>query len=93
LECAGDYPDHTDLLSLYMMITLTAHLLIHKGATCFRSTAWQAKTRPTFSDTMTLVRRYLWNHIYFSMSQQDTGMVQIPRPLLERLTEALCYTG
>ena len=28
------------LLSLYAIITLTTHLLIEKGATCVRSTAW-----------------------------------------------------
>jgi hypothetical protein len=59
------------LLSLYSIITLTAHLLIEKGATCVRSTAWYRKTRPTFSDAMALVRRHLWNHLHFSMSQQQ----------------------
>lgn len=28
------------LLSLYAIMTLTAHLLIEKGVTCGRSTAW-----------------------------------------------------
>jgi hypothetical protein len=28
------------LLSLYSIVTLTAHLLSDKGATCVRSTAW-----------------------------------------------------
>jgi hypothetical protein len=79
------------LVSLYSIITLTAHLLIAKGATCVRSTAWYSKTRPTFSDTIALVRRQLWDHIHFSTSQQETDMIQIPRALLERFTEALCY--
>ena len=38
------------LLSLYSVITLTAHLLIDKGETWGRSTAWYGKTRPTFSE-------------------------------------------
>jgi DDE superfamily endonuclease len=79
------------LLSLHAIITLTAHLLLAKGATCVRSTAWYSKTRPTFSDAMALVRRQLWDHIHFSMSQQETDMIQIPRALLERFSEALCY--
>ena len=77
------------LLSLYSIITLTAHLLIEKGATCVRSTAWYSKTRPMFSDAIALVRRQLWDHIHFSTSQQETDMIQIPRALLERFTEAL----
>jgi hypothetical protein len=81
------------LLSLYSIITLTAHLLIAKGATGVRSTAWYRTTRPTFSDAMALVRRHLWNHLPFSMSQQETDMMKIPRVLLERFTEALCYAA
>jgi len=81
------------LLSLYSIMTLTAHLLIEKGATCVRSTAWYRKTRPTFSDAMALVRRHLWAHLHFSMSQQETDMMKIPRVLLERFTEALCYAA
>ena len=81
------------LLSLYSIITLTAQQLIEKGATCMRSTAWYGKTRPTFSDAIALVRRQLWEHIHFSMSQQETDMIKIPRVLLERLTEALCYAA
>jgi DDE superfamily endonuclease len=81
------------LLSLYSIMTLTAQLLIEKGATCVRSTAWYGKTRPTFSDAIALVRRQLWDHIHFSTSQQETDMIQIPRVLLERFTEALCYAA
>ena len=81
------------LLSLYSIITLTAHLLIEKGATCVRSAAWYGKTRPTFSDTIALVRRHLWEHIHFSTSPQETDMIQVPRALLERFTEALCYAA
>src|SRR4029453_6624519 len=59
------------LLSLYSVITLTAHLLIEKGETWGRSTAWYRKTRPTFSDAMALVRRQLWDHIHFATSLQQ----------------------
>ena len=81
------------LLSLYSIITLTAHLLIEKGETWVRSTAWYGKTRPTFADAIAWVRRHLWEHLHFSMSQQETDMIQIPRALLERFTEALCYAA
>jgi hypothetical protein len=81
------------LLSLYSIVTLTAQQLIEQGATCMRSTAWYSKTHPTFADAMALVRRHLWEHIHFSMSRQETEMLQIPRALLERFTEALCYAA
>jgi DDE superfamily endonuclease len=81
------------LVSLYSIITLTAHLLLAKGVTCVRSTAWYSKTHPTFSDAIALVRRQLWEHIHFSLSQQDTDLVKIPRALLERFSEALCYAA
>ena len=81
------------LLSLYSIITLTAHLLIEKGATCVRSTAWYRKTRPTFSDAIAWVRRQLWEHIHFSTSLQETDMIQIPSELFERFMDAVCYAA
>ena len=81
------------LLSLYTIITLTAQLLIEKGATCVRSTAWYRKTRPTFSDAIALVRRQLWEHIHFSTSPQETEMIKIPRALFDRFIDAVCYAA
>ena len=80
-------------LSLYSIITLTAHLLIEKGTTYVRSTAWYRKPHPTFPDAIALVRRQLWDHMHFSTSQQETDIITIPRALLERFTEALCYAA
>jgi hypothetical protein len=81
------------LLSLYSIITLTTQLLIEQGATCLRSTAWYRKTRPTFSDAVALVRRQLWDHLHFSMSHQETDMIQMPRALFERFIDAVCYAA
>jgi hypothetical protein len=81
------------LLSLYSIITLNAQWLIEKGMTCVRRTAWYRKTPPTFADAIALVRRQWWEHLPLSMSQQETDMMKIPRALLERFTEALCYAA
>jgi hypothetical protein len=81
------------LVSLYSSMTLTAYLLTEKGAPWIRSAAWYDKTRPTCADAMAWVRRQLWEHLHFSMSQQETDLIQIPRALLERFTEALCYAA
>ena len=42
---------------------------------------------------MALVRRQLWDHLHFSMSHQETDMIQIPRALFERLMDAVCYAA
>jgi hypothetical protein len=81
------------LVSLSSIMTLTAQLLIEKGATCVRSTAWYSKPHPPFADAIAWVRRLLWEHLHFSTSHQETDMMQIPRTLLERFTEALCYAA
>jgi hypothetical protein len=81
------------LLSLYSIVTLTAHLLIEKGVNHVHSTAWYSKTYPTFSDAIALVRRHLWDQLHFSMSQQETDMIQIPRALFERLMDAVSYAA
>jgi hypothetical protein len=80
-------------LSLYALITLTAHLLIEKGATCVRSTAWYRKIHPPFSDAITLGRRQSWEHIRFSTSLQHTDLIKMPRELFERFIDAVCYAA
>jgi hypothetical protein len=74
-------------------MTLTAHLLIEKGETWVRSTTWYGKTCLPFSDAIAWGRRPLWEHLHFSTSQQETELMKIPRALLERFTEALCYAA
>jgi hypothetical protein len=81
------------LLSLYSIVTLTAHQLLQQGALIVRTTAWYAKVRPTFSDAMALVRQHLWAHMHFSTSQQETDMIQIPRVLFERFIDVVCYAA
>jgi hypothetical protein len=81
------------LLRLYAIITLNAPLLIAKGMTGVRSTAWYRKTRPTFADAMAWVRRQLWEHLHFSTALQETDMIQMPRELFERFIDAVCYAA
>jgi hypothetical protein len=39
------------------------------------------------------MRRELWNHAYFSISNKDVDMVKIPRPLVDRFIDSLCYAA
>jgi hypothetical protein len=81
------------LLSLYSIITLIAHQLFQKEATRVRVTAWYANIRPTFADTIALVRRHLWDHLHFSTSQHETDMIKIPRVLFDRFIDVVCYAA
>lgn len=78
------------LLGLYSVVTLAARRLIATGvAMPVRTAAWYEKKRPTFSDTIALVRRSVWEG--FSRSPSDKDMIKVPRTLLEGFTDALCY--
>jgi hypothetical protein len=81
------------LLSLYSIITLTAHELFQKESTVVRVTAWYAKIRPTFADAVALVRRHLWDHLHFSTSQHEADMIKIPRVLFDRFIDVVCYAA
>ena len=72
---------------------MTAHVLIEKGFGRVRNTAWYSKTYPTFSDAIALVRQHLWDHLHFSMSQQETDMIKIPRALFERFIDVVSYAA
>ncbi len=81
------------LLGLFSLVTLLAHpqLMAHPGP--LRQAAWYRKRAPTFADALALVRQEIWAQASFCMSSEDAEMVKVPRALLERLTETLCYVA
>jgi hypothetical protein len=81
------------LLGLYSIVTLMATRLIGDKEAPVRMTTWYHKQQATFSDTIALVRRYLWGVDHFPRSHAPTDMVKIPRALFERFTDALCYAA
>jgi DDE superfamily endonuclease len=81
------------LFGCYSLVTLMAHALPRAKARVARTAAWYAKPRPTFSDALAVVRRELWSHSHFSTSSAKPEVVEIPRSLLERLTDAVCYAA
>jgi hypothetical protein len=81
------------LFGLYSLVTLLAHSLPRTQTRLVRTAAWYAKPRPTFSDSLAQVRRELWSQCYFSRSKAKAEVVEIPRLLLERLTDAVCYAA
>jgi DDE superfamily endonuclease len=81
------------LFGLYSLVTLMAQILRRSEARVVRTTAWPVKARPTFSDAIALVRRELWSHCRFSMSGVNPEVIEIPRSVFERLTDAVCYAA
>jgi hypothetical protein len=81
------------LLGLFSLVTLCAHPQLTHPAPVPRQAAWYRKPCPTFSDALALVRRQLWTVDGYPTSPPRTQMVKVPRALLDRLTEALCYAA
>jgi hypothetical protein len=81
------------LLALFALVTLLAHPLMTDGSQSIRQAAWYWKRAPTFSDALARVRREMWVHEAFCVSGAETDMVQVPRVLVERFTDTLCYVA
>lgn len=81
------------VLGLYSLIVLLAERVREQQGFTVRRDAWYVKECVTFSDTLALVRRWLWAEQHFQLSQTDADMLKVPRVLFERLTEMLCYAA
>ena len=81
------------LLGLFSLVALYAHPRMQPTGAVVRQAAWYHKALPTFSDALALVRRELWAQTAFCLSAHDPDMVEIPRALVERFTDALCYAA
>ena len=55
--------------------------------------AWYRKAHPTFSAALALVRKDLWAHETYCGSPSATDTVRVPRAIVERLTDAVCYAS
>lgn len=81
------------LFGLFSLVTLLAHELLPDQAPPVRQAAWYTKPLPTFVDTLALVRRELWGVPVFSLSPKSVDIIEIPRSLWERMTDALAYAA
>jgi hypothetical protein len=55
--------------------------------------AWYRNEGATCSDTIALGHQALWPQGSFSTSKAEAEVVTIPRALVERCTDALCYAA
>jgi hypothetical protein len=81
------------LLGLFSLVALMADHLSTRETVPVRLAAWYTKELPTFADAIALARRCLWNSCHFSTSSESRDVVKVPRSLLERLTDAVCYAA
>jgi hypothetical protein len=80
------------LMGLFSWVTLLAHQSQVDGKLPIRQAAWYAKAIPTFSDTIALVRRRIWTHWGFCMSEFAPDIQKSRASLFKRLFEAVCYS-
>jgi DDE superfamily endonuclease len=80
------------LLALFSLVTIWSNELVGAG-TSLRplGAAWYAKSEPSFSDAIALVRRALWAMPDFSTSRRLPETIEIPAQLWKRLVSTLCH--
>jgi hypothetical protein len=80
------------LLGLFSLVTLLVHA-DRATAHFIRQAAWYHTPLPTFLDALALVRRQLWGHTLFRTSPRGDDLVKVPRALVARFADALCYAA
>jgi DUF1680 family protein len=58
-----------------------------------RTAAWYPKAHCTFSDAIAAIRRQIWQQQICCMSRTRRDVIEIPRQLWERATNALAYAA
>ncbi len=81
------------LFGRFSLVALYAHPRMGPTGALVRQAAWYHKPLPTFADALALVRRALWGQAAFCMSDREPDLVKVPRALLERFADALCYAA
>lgn len=81
------------LLSLFSLVTLLASSLNSRERLPILSSSWYRKPVPTFSDALAAVRRHFWTNAHLFTSPAATHTSKPTPPLLELLSEALCYAA
>ena len=81
------------LLGLFSLVTLLADQRLSRSRVTVPLPAWSRKDHFTFADALAVVRRELWTYQTFRLSAAATDSVKVPRVLIDRLTNALCYAA
>ena len=79
------------LLALFTLVTLLVHRLLDDKDLPTREAAWYRKVQASFSDTLAYLRLQLWPARILWRSSIEPDMAEIPRGLLDCLTDTLAY--
>jgi hypothetical protein len=80
------------LLGLFSLVLLLAYRLSPTGLPT-RQAAWYAKSAPTFTDLLALVRRQLWTEVNSPAARQTAPLANPSALVLELLIETACYAA
>jgi DDE superfamily endonuclease len=81
------------LLGLFAVVTLLAARLDRRTQVRASASAWYHKHRPTFVDTLAVVRREIWSEQGFVVSRQSLETAKLPPALREGIAYALCHAA
>jgi len=81
------------LLGLFSIVTLWTHDLAKSRKLKPRTTAWYPKTVLTFSDAIAATRREIWAHQIICISPSHRDTIKIPRPIWQRMKDALAHAA
>jgi hypothetical protein len=76
-------------MGLFSLVTLWADEAL--AGALPRQASWYRKPRLTFSDALASIRHTLWLSTVFEISRQDQDRIEIPKHVLNRLTQAACF--
>jgi hypothetical protein len=79
------------LLGLFSLVGLLVHGLLQGKNLPTRRAAWYQKAAPTFSDALAFLRLQLWPARLIWRSPAQPDMLEIPRGLLDCLTDTLAF--
>ncbi len=81
------------LLGLFSLVTLLAAQLTPQARRAVATSAWYRKKRPTFSDTLAVVRREIWREQGLATSRRTSNVRKLPPALRNGITYALCHAA
>jgi len=81
------------LLGLFSIVTLLAARLDRRARFGVRTDAWYRKPRPTFADTLAVVRRHFWGEQGLLTSRRRSGATKLCPALRHGIAYALCHAA
>ena len=81
------------LFGLFSLVALLAVQLTPRARRATATSAWYRKQRPTFSDTLAVVRREIWREQGFVTSRKSLDVRKLRPALRAGITYALCHAA